>query len=185
MPDAKTVRLPVTDLMDRFGISKTVLYARFKVLKIETFRVGRKAYVDGEQLALLDGLQDYLNAGKSTAEFLEYAGLLTPKPSLPKSVELPNESIAAAAVSPSPAIVSADVHCPLHWTERLRFLEETFTHRWLLSTSQLAELLGLSPMTLARMQECDRNGFQFVRAGMNGSEIAWEVKKPKSKQRPA
>jgi hypothetical protein len=179
--EAKTVRYPVADLMARFGISKTILYQRFKVLKIQTFRVGKTAYVSSEQLALLDSLHEHLKSGKSTAEFLEVAGLLPLEPPQQPSIELSHEQMASAAIRQSPSTTQADVQCPLHWTERIRFLEDAFTHRWLLSTSQLAELIGLSPMTLARMHECDRNGFQFVRAGMNGSEIAWEVKKLKIK----
>lgn len=69
------------------------------------------------------------------------------------------------------------VQSSLHWTERLRFIEEACQNGWLLSTSQLVEMIGLSPVTLARMQECDRYGFQFSRKGMNGSELAWEIKK--------
>lgn len=69
------------------------------------------------------------------------------------------------------------VQSSLHWPERLKFIEEACQNVWLLSTSQLAEMIGLSLVTLARMQECDRYGFQFSRKGMNGSELAWEIKK--------
>jgi hypothetical protein len=178
--EAKTVRYPVADLTARFGISKTILYQRIKVLKIQTFRVGVAAYVNGAQFALLNALDEHLKSGQSTAEFLEASGLLAQEPP-PHPIEPFHEQVAAAIGQP-PATVQTDVQCPLHWTERIRFLEDAHTHRWLLSTSQLAELIGISPATLARMQECDRNGFQFVRAGMNGSEIAWEVKKLKSKR---
>jgi hypothetical protein len=64
----------------------------------------------------------------------------------------------------------------------LALLHPSQKFRKVFLVGQLAELIGLSPLTLARIHERDRNGFQFVRAGMNGSEIAWEMKKLKAKR---
>ncbi|NJK28793.1 MAG: hypothetical protein HC940_00915 [Acaryochloris sp. SU_5_25] len=188
MSEVEISRLPVGDLMDRYGISKSVLYERIKALRIETSTLGRKAYVSAEQIALLDDLHKHLRSGRSTAEFLELSGIqLAEQSSKKQNTEPSGEQSGILAFSPESmgqllhyAAEQSAEPSTLHWTERLRFLEEAYQSHWLLSTSQLAEMIGLSPVTLARMQECDRYGFQFTRAGLNGAELAWNVGKVQS-----
>lgn len=64
----------------------------------------------------------------------------------------------------------------------LRDLEEAHQNGWLLSTSELAKLLGLSPKTIAGYgQEFSDAGFVFTRAGTRkGGEIAWSIEKEDS-----
>ncbi len=64
----------------------------------------------------------------------------------------------------------------------LRDLEEAHQNGWLLSTSELAKLLGLSPKTIAGYgQEFSDAGFIFTRAGTRrGGEIAWAIEKEDS-----
>ena len=64
----------------------------------------------------------------------------------------------------------------------LRDLEEAHQNGWLLSTSELAKLLGLSPKTIAGYgQEFSDAGFIFTRAGTRkGGEIAWSIEKEDS-----
>jgi hypothetical protein len=63
----------------------------------------------------------------------------------------------------------------------LRELEEACTQQWLLSTSELADLLGLTPGTITDYgEEFSDAGFTFTRAGKRkGGEIAWRIGKPK------
>ena len=63
----------------------------------------------------------------------------------------------------------------------LRELEEAYSQGWLLSTSELADLLELTPRTIAEYgDEFSDAGFTFTRAGKRkGGEIAWRVDKPK------
>jgi hypothetical protein len=192
MSEVEISRLPVGDLMDRYGISKSVLYERIKALRIETSALGRKAYVSAEQIALLDGLHNHLKSGRSTAEFLELFGIQSAVAERAEGLQSSKKQnaepsgVQSGVLAFSPESMGQLLHyaaeqsaepSALHWTERLRFLEEAYQSHWLLSTSQLAEMIGLSPVTLARMQECDRYGFAFTRVGMNGSELAWQIKK--------
>ncbi len=64
----------------------------------------------------------------------------------------------------------------------LRDIEEAHQNGWLLSTSELANLLGLSPKTIAGYgQEFSDAGFVFTRAGTRkGGEIAWSIEKEDS-----
>ncbi len=61
----------------------------------------------------------------------------------------------------------------------LRGLEEAYRNQWLLSTSELAQLLKLSPKTVrsygARFEDA---GFVFTRAGTRKrGEVAWKISK--------
>jgi hypothetical protein len=58
-----------------------------------------------------------------------------------------------------------------------RALEEAYQHGWQLSTSQLAQILGLSPKNLGRYQSFERFGFTFIKGGRQGQQATWMVTK--------
>lgn len=64
----------------------------------------------------------------------------------------------------------------------LRDIEEAYQNGWLLSTSELAKLLGLSSKTITSYGHEFRDaGFIFARAGTRrGGEIAWSIEKEDS-----
>ena len=61
-----------------------------------------------------------------------------------------------------------------------RELEEAYRSGWLLSTANLANLLGLSRQTVASYgQHFEAAGFTFRRVGKRkGGQLAWQVGKP-------
>ena len=63
----------------------------------------------------------------------------------------------------------------------LRELEEACSNGWLLSTRELANLLGLTSGTITDYgEEFNDAGFTFTRSGKRkGGEISWKVSKPK------
>ena len=62
--------------------------------------------------------------------------------------------------------------------------DHTRNKQWLLSTSELADLLGLAPGTITDYgEEFSDAGFTFTRAGKRkGGEIAWRISKSKRPQ---
>ncbi|HEY9662405.1 MAG TPA: hypothetical protein V6C65_28450 [Allocoleopsis sp.] len=56
----------------------------------------------------------------------------------------------------------------------LRALEEAYEKGWLLSSSQLAPLVGLKSL---HGKAFDRFGFRFTKVGRNGAEAAWKITK--------
>ena len=78
-------------------------------------------------------------------------------------------------LQPAPAPVDPIAH--------IRALEDAFQNNWVLGTSELAQLLKIAPKTLARHEKLERYGFVCVRAGHNGSELGWKIRKPKSKSK--
>ena len=64
-------RFPVKNLMERYNITRSVLYNRLKGLGIVPTKFGRQSYVTGEELALLDQLHDYIQAGGYITGFIK------------------------------------------------------------------------------------------------------------------
>ena len=143
-------RLPVSQLTSRYDISRTSLYKRLSDLNIKPHTIGSKAYLDADQLSLLDKLHDHLKAGHQTAEFLEVVQLFT-KQSGEQSTEQYTEQ-SALDVSSLPLSLSNDhsflnilsdlasaltPHPVNDISARLHLLQDAYDHDWLLRTSRL------------------------------------------------
>jgi DNA-binding transcriptional regulator YhcF (GntR family) len=182
--------VPITQLPSRYGIARSNLYTRLKDLGIEPERQGKKAFVNAEQLQLLDALHEHIQKGGTTSEFLRnidgdslqerYAERIPPDRAL---AEFPTEQSPLFQPTTFVAVVEAIVKRLLPSTgsrlSYLRELEEAYEKGWLLSTSEVADLLKLSPKTIAAYgQEFEDAGFVFTRTGIRkGGEIAWAVDK--------
>lgn len=183
-------RVPVSQLPSRYSIARSALYTRLKDLKIEPEKQGKKAFVNANQLKQLDALHSHIQKGGTTGEFLKQQSTLGELP----TEDSPGQSSAVVQDSPgqittSPtaalatvveAIVKRLIPAPSRLSY-LRELEEAYSQGWLLSTSELADLLRLTPGTITDYgEEFSDAGFTFTRAGKRkGGEIAWRIGKPK------
>ena len=161
-----------------------------KDLQIEPLKEGRKAYVNDEQLKLLDDLHEHISKGGVTSDFLKQ------KEQLGTLVSSTEESSALVQDSPGQvfplqpgalvAVVEALVKrlVPSSPLSYLRELEEAYEKGWLLSTSELGILLRLSPRTIASYGgSFEDAGFVFTRCGKRKrGEIAWMIEKPEELQ---
>jgi DNA-binding Lrp family transcriptional regulator len=183
-------RIPLSQLPLRYGIARSALYTRLKDLQIEPVKEGKKAYVDGSQLQLLDELHEHIQQGGTTNEFLKQkasksTGLSRTDDRTQESSLIVQDSPGQITLQPSGlvSVVEAIVKRLLPKTggrlSYLRELEEACEKGWLLSTSELADLLGLSAKTIAAYgQHFEDAGFVFTRAGTRtGGEIAWAIDK--------
>lgn len=183
-------RVPISQLPSRYGIARSALYTRLKDLKIEAQKQGKKAFVNASQLQQLDALHDHIQKGGTTGEFLKQSsrsGQLSTQDSPGLSSGVVQDSPGQITTSPTAALVTvveAIVKRLMPAPTRLSYLrelEEAYSQGWLLSTSELADLLKLTPRTIAEYgDEFSDAGFTFTRAGKRkGGEIAWRVDKPK------
>lgn len=65
----------------------------------------------------------------------------------------------------------------------IRALEDAYQHSWILGTSELTQLLKITPKTLVRHEKIGRYGFVCERSGHNGTELGWKIRKPKAKNK--
>jgi hypothetical protein len=178
-------RLPVSQLPDRYNLVRSAVYTRLDALGIKPERVGNKSYVNAAQLRLLDELHQFIQAGGTTAEFLDMrglqqgeaepsnlsSGLSTVQPDIVKLVATIASELMSRFQPPSP---EPD---PLAYFE---VLERATRNGWLLSTSEIAYLLDLTPATIrAYGDRFSEAGFIFTKAGYRAQgEVAWRVTKP-------
>lgn len=171
--------LSVSVLQDRYGVARSQVYNRLKVLQIEAEKRGNKAYVNARQIALLDQIHQMvsingMNLEDAAAQLvggIEHTEqpTLIPQNRATLQADDPQQGFMQALIRSIWAIAQrqADpVADPLH---RYRQLEEIAHKDWLLSTSDLVAILGVKPRA-----EMEREGYRFLRAGKNGSETALE-----------
>ena len=182
----------ISELLTRYKITKPALYTRFKGLGIETFKVGRKAYVKSEDVELLDKLDKHLDGGGTIADFVHVnqgssqlskrSSQELTEPSKPISVNQSDgwlNSLPLLVNSLADAIAQR-ITTPVDPLAGLSALEKAYEKKWILSTNQLASILKLNTKTLIRYQSFDRHGFTFTRKGQVGAEIGWRVGKVES-----
>lgn len=173
-------RIPVNQLMERYGIVRSAVYTRLEALGVKPEKIGNKAFINAEQLRLLDDLHQFIQSGGNTAEFIDSRGLQkrdTPasEPSRGLSTVQPEmlQFVAEIASRFQPPAPEPD---PLAYFQAL---EQAARNGWLLRTSEVADLLDLLPSEIQLYGErFSEAGFTFTKAGYRaGGEIAWRVSK--------
>jgi hypothetical protein len=190
MSNGEIDRLPVSKLMERYDLVKSAVYTRLEALGIKRERIGNKAYVNAQQLQLLDELHAFIQAGGTMPEFQEMRGLSGGSAEV-KSDQSSGQSSGLSLGQPDimqlVATIAAQLASklqppppdpdPLAYFETL---ERAAQNGWLLSTSEVAYLLDLLPSEI--QQYGDRffeAGFTFTKAGYRSKgQIAWKVSKP-------
>lgn len=208
MSDAQLDSFPVSELQHRYQIVRSNVYNRLEALNIKPEKQGGRAYVNGEQLQLLDALDEHIEKGGTTAEFVasladsgqvekssgqqhldsgqieKSAGQLDLSNGLAGQFTITEQHSALAGLIEAiasrlmPMIASQlkPSHDPL---ASLRGLEEAYRNTWLLSTSEVAQLLKVSPRTVRSYgEQFSDAGFVFTRAGIRKrGEVAWRISK--------
>ena len=185
--------IPLSQLPSRYGIARSNLYTRIKELKIESVKQGRKAFITAEQLELLDGLHAHLERGGTILGFIQIlkkrghqsALVSMGEHSISYQPERANAAEPIIAINPTALVSTIEtvvkrlVPQSNNRLNYLKELEEAYQNGWLLSTSEVSDLLGLSPKTIASYGlEFNDAGFTFTRVGTRkGGEIAWSIDK--------
>ncbi len=202
-------RVPLNQLPSRYGIARSALYTRLKDLKIEPGKDGKRAYVNAHDLQLLDALHEHIQKGGTTGEFLKQHKQQSSKSPVTDSTverpasdspgqsralvqDSPGQSLTVVQDSPGQILLSQPTALitvvetivkrlvPFGGRlNHLRELEEAYEKGWLLSTSEVADLLKLSAATVRGYgQQFEDAGFVFTRAGTRKrGEVAWEISK--------
>lgn len=189
MVEVQIDRFPVSQLPARYDLARSATYTRLKQLYIEPEKEGKKSYVDAEQLALLDNFDDHIKKGGSIADFKPSSGQVIQSSGQPgqlaktQSVESSGQVIESSGQSGQEMFVLmferlADRLVPVaDPLSNLEALERAAEKEWLLSTSQLAPLIGLKSDSFIRKKQFERYGFKIAKAGRNGTESAWKISK--------
>ena len=184
-------RFPVSQLEGRYSLARSAVYKRMEQLGIAPQRIGKRAFITGRDLALMDELHAFINhQSGSAAEFIEARGLRRPTAKGPSQGNGGYTSENGAALAPTDlgsfvrSIVTEVFNGlgALPSGDRLNYfdrLEAAAQNGWLLSTTELGDLLDLSPAEIDRYGDSFfEAGFIFRRSGYRkNGQVAWRVTK--------
>ncbi|MGP1375407.1 MAG: hypothetical protein ACTS3T_21450 [Almyronema sp.] len=184
MGNGEIDRIPVNDLIDRYSLARSAVYKRLKDLGIVTIKVGNRAYVNAQQLRLLDEVHAFIQRGGTMAEFLEMRGLK------PAEDDVTAESSGLSTLQPDNILdlvskIAAEMAARLRPSQDVdplacyKALEAAARNGWEIRTSEVAQLLQLDPREVSQYGDRFTDaGFVFTRVGYrSGGEAAWRVSK--------
>jgi hypothetical protein len=168
---------PMAELATRWGITANTVSRRLAFLGIKAERQGNLRYITAEQLAQGDALQGHIVSGKPMELFPRAdqpdGGLVTRRVSGSGLVTGQVEQMAAIAAAMAAAMPSAPVD-PLR---RAKALAEAAELGVALSSLELAELVGMSPATVAGWPtgHQPRPGFKLLRCKQKPGGAVWWI----------
>ncbi|HZG39096.1 MAG TPA: hypothetical protein VEZ50_10485 [Nodosilinea sp.] len=178
-------RYPVSQLQSRYSLARSAVYKRMQDLRVVPEKVGQRSYITAQQLQLMDELHRFINQGGSAAEFIEARGLRQ-RPGNSGNGQSGSGSDLTITPNDFGGMIGALAELmgrmgigqpdPLKYFETL---ENAARNGWLPSTSELAELIDLSPREIESYGDrFSEAGFIFSRSGYRkNGEIAWKVTK--------
>ncbi len=153
--------MTVADLQARYGVGRSAIYRWLKKLNVPRQQIGRRAYIEPDQIARIDQLWQHLRAGGSLDEFV-----------VGDQAAAPSTTLTSATSAPS---LRANSLCQV---EYFNYLESAFMKGWLLSTAEVSCLLGIPEADIDSLECFADAGFQFVQTGhRQDGQKAWRVLK--------
>lgn len=170
-------------MLERYGLARSAVYVRMKRLNITPHSQGNRSYINANQLDLLDDLHDFLCEDSSLTidDFLRNLNAVELSPqALSLTGQLARQQTGHLSGQPLPEFSYKPESYAAQLRARFEFLERASSRGWLLSTSDLAQLIGLEPTTVVRHEQLSRWGFTFVKCTeRKGREVNWAVQRPK------
>jgi hypothetical protein len=183
MSEAELFDYPIKQLPDRYGIARSAVYVRMKRLNITPHTQGNRSYLDASQLDLMDDLHDFLteDSSRSIDDFLRSLSAVDiMQQEFPATGQLIKQQTGQLKGQSFHEIQYKPGSNAAQLRERFEFLDQASDRGWLLSTSDLAMLIGLEPVSVVKHDELSRWGFIFTKcAERSGREVNWAVKRPK------
>ncbi|MEL6385179.1 MAG: hypothetical protein AAFQ89_22490 [Cyanobacteria bacterium J06626_18] len=179
MTEANPERFPVSQLTQRYNVVRSAIYTRIDALGIKPEKVGNRAFLNVEQLTLMDELHEYIQAGGQTAAFLAEKGLQRSQ-SVGEPAPVTLTPSAIRELAGAIALELANQMEQAHPLAHLQALEQAHKNGWQLSTSEIADLLDISFEVLHAAEDYFEDaGFVFTPIGRRtNGETAWSVSKP-------
>jgi DNA-binding transcriptional regulator YiaG len=175
-------RMRTRQVAERYGIEYNSLHNRMNKLGIKPTKEGRESFLSGEDISLLDRLHNHLSvSGNTFANFIIEEGAVIPL-ARESGNEKKMELVKSSNVS-SGSIVSSELVEILNVFARQQYdvltpqkkLLEAATHKFLLTTDQVATILGYSRNTISSWESgTNKIGFSFTKI-KEGSSTLWQI----------
>ncbi|NET29504.1 hypothetical protein [Okeania sp. SIO1I7] len=183
---SKVMKVP--ELLARYNLnSRAALYNRLKALRMRYKRdENNKAFVNEEQLEVLDMLHQHLMEGGKLSNFVRNSPVSVISPyneqlTVQSSEQISGQStvqetssfillekLVGAIASNFNAKSPLKVHQDLAEAEAAGFL---------LTTNEVEEVVGRKPRKMKGSDSCQVGGWRFVNVGKAGNKLLWKVQK--------
>lgn len=172
----QTDLIPMQFLVERYNIKRPGLYGRFEKLGIEPVKIGRNAFVTVADMEKLDAAQEYVEAGGSLTHLAKGSRIHEPSEitSIQPKSSGQTESLMLLAEAFAEITKPDFNQAMLH---RLDLLQKASEQGWQFSSSELAQMLGVSRAMITKHQTFERHGFTFAHVAKQGREWLWQVSK--------
>ena len=183
MSETELFDYPIKQLPDRYGIARSAVYVRMKRLNITPHTQGNRSFINASQLELMDDLHDFLteDSSRTIDDFLRRRSAVEVMQQVfPTTGQLARQQAGHLQGQSFPELEYKPGSNAAQLRERFEFLDRASERGWLLSTSDLARLIGLEPASVVKHDELSRWGFTFTKCTeRSGREVNWAVKRPK------
>jgi len=177
-------RMKTRKVAERYAIEYTSLHNRMSKLGIKPTKEGRESFLSGDDIELLDRLHQHLTtSGNTFANFVIEEGAIVSM-AVANTPSKKNE-LKKASNNSSVGIVSNEMLEILNvfannqydiLTPQKKLLEAS-THQFLLTTDQVAAILGYSRSTISSWENgIIKLGFRFHKLKEN-STVLWKVER--------
>lgn len=172
---AEVDRITVDSLPDRYQRSRSNIWKWIKELGIETEKDDRKAYINQDQLELLDRMSELLNQGTTIQDAVtQLIGSQLIVQDQPADLSYSPTGQSYETIGQIGQLITLlQQHQTVDPLQKFRQLDEIAERGWLLSSNEIKDLIGSKP----KGDGYDRFGFRFTRSGRNGNQAAWKVSK--------
>jgi hypothetical protein len=182
-------RASVVSLMNKYGIKKTTFYERLKRLGITPTKEGHRAYLNAEEIILMDRLHEHLKNGGSLNSFKYNNDKKVTKENSDKTFiledrsDVKHEQLISAILMVSAKIsqdVSAAIANALNEKTQTVFEEQlcldlVAEKKWVLPTSKISEIIGKKARG---KQPIYRGNWEIIPTSKKiGREKGWIVKR--------
>ncbi|MBD2667299.1 hypothetical protein [Richelia sinica] len=179
-----TELIKIATLQGRYGLeSRQAVYDRINGLDIKPVARGK---ITPQQLELLDKLDKHIREGGVIADFpIQPEVEVAPLEKLDNSLDiLDNQldntenltaiNVMAGLVEKMMSYIGKNQRSHLAEYEEL---EKAVAHKWILSTSKVKELIGITPRVGKDEMTFVWGSFTFTKAGKLGNQMGWLVSK--------
>ena len=178
-----TELIKISTLQGRYGLeSRQAVYDRINGLDIKPVARGK---ITPQQLELLDNLDKHIRGGGAIADFpIQPEVEVTPLEKLDNSLDIVDNQLDNAENLTAINVMAGLVEKMMGYMGEKRSslaeyeeLEKAVAHQWILSTSKVKELIGVTPRVGKDEMIFVWGSFTFTKAGKLGNQIGWLVGK--------
>lgn len=177
-------RMRTRQVAERYGIEYNSLHNRMNKLGIKPTKEGRESFLSGDDIALLDRLNEHLSiSGNTFANFILEEGAVIPltrdevKDTRIELARTSNASIAGIGTSELVDILNLFARQNYDVLTPQKKLLEAANHQFLLTTEQVSMILNLSRSTISSWESgTTKLGFTFTKV-KEGVSVLWRVEK--------